>query len=315
MKDKLLHLLDHNGFISGPQLAQQLNVSRTAIWKQINTLKKIGYEIESVKNKGYRLRSRPDIPIAAEVTLGLNTKVIGSEIYYSKKIPSTNLFAKQLTKETVKEGTVVVADMQTTGRGRKDRTWFSPEGGLYFSVILFPDIPPQQGMLVTMAASIAVAQGIKKVTNLDSEIKWPNDLLIDGRKVCGILTEFDGEIDRINYTVVGIGINVNNPLNETLQETAIALIEKLRGPVSRVMLLRSILQCLDENYEMLKAGDYEAIRTMWLSKANIVGRMVQIQGEKELIRGVVSGVDRDGSLIVKTQQRDLRVICGDVNYL
>ncbi len=190
MRVEILRLLGDGGFVSGEYIAKHLGVSRTAVWKQIKSLQNLGYEIESVKNKGYRLVSRPDIPIAEEVTLGLDTQVIGKDIYYFKSLSSTNMFAKKLVKDGVEEGAIVVSDIQLSGRGRKSRNWFSPEGGLWFSVVLYPHIPPERGMLITMAGSIAVVQGIKETTDLCPVIKWPNDLLINGKKVCGILTEF-----------------------------------------------------------------------------------------------------------------------------
>jgi len=182
MKDKILFLLNDGDFVSGEKLAERLDVSRTAIWKQIKTLKSLGYEIESIKNKGYRLVSRPDIPFAEEITSGLNTKIIGKEVHYFKSLSSTNVFGKKLVEDGVPEGAIVVADVQTSGRGRKDRKWSSPMGGLWFSVVLYPHIPPHHGMLVTMMSSVSITQGIKELTGLSPVIKWPNDLLLNGKK-------------------------------------------------------------------------------------------------------------------------------------
>ena len=171
MRDKLLNLLNDRDFISGERLAEKLEVSRTAVWKQIKSLQKLGYEIESIKNKGYRLISRPDIPIAEEVTQGLNTKIIGKDYFYFKSIDSTNSFAKKIIKNKVSEGAVIIADVQTQGRGRKNRTWSSPYGGLWFSVVLYPHLPPHRGMIITMMSSIAVAEGIQEITDLSPIIK------------------------------------------------------------------------------------------------------------------------------------------------
>ena len=315
MRVEILKLLGDGGFVSGEYIAEHLGVSRTAVWKQIKSLQNLGYEIESVKNKGYRLVSRPDIPIAEEVTLGLDTQVIGKDIYYFKSLPSTNLFAKKLVKDGVEEGAIVVSDIQLSGRGRKSRNWFSPEGGLWFSVVLYPHIPPERGMLLTMASSVAIVQGIKEATGLHPVIKWPNDLLINGKKVCGILTELDAEMDCINYTVVGIGINVNNQLSEDLQGKATSLIQETGSRVSRVKLLRSILKCFDENYSRLISGDYDFIRDSWFSHANIIGRNIRVHGEKTILKGVVSSVDESGCLILDTKDGSVRVVSGDVEYL
>jgi len=199
MKKSLLDFLVEGRFVSGEKLASNLGISRTAVWKKINILRNFGYNIQSVKNKGYLLVSRPDIPIPEEIRTDLDSKIIGRKIHYFKEINSTNLYAKKLVHEGAQEGTVVVADIQLSGRGRKDRTWSSPSGGLWFSIVLYPQLPPEKGMIVTMTASVAVAQAIKEITGLNPNIKWPNDILLDNKKVCGVLTEIDAEIDRINY--------------------------------------------------------------------------------------------------------------------
>jgi len=312
---EILSLLEDAGFVSGEYIAEHLGVSRVAVWKQIKSLQNIGYEIESVKNKGYRLVSRPDIPIAEEVTLGLNTKVIGKDIYYFKSLSSTNMLAKKLIKDGVEEGAIVVSDIQLNGRGRKKRNWFSPEGGLWFSVVLYPHIPLERGMLLTMASSVAIVQGIKETTGLHPVIKWPNDLLINEKKVCGILTELDAEMDRINYAVIGIGINVNNQLSEDLHGKATSLIHETGSKFSRVKLFRTILKCIDENYNKLKTGDYDSIMDSWFSHANIIGRNIRVHDEKTILEGVVSSVDKSGCLILDAKGGSVRVVSGDVEYL
>jgi len=314
MKNKLLSLLG-NSFVSGERLAKDLGVTRTAVWKQISSLKKSGYEIESTKNKGYRLISRPDIPFSQEVTADLSTKIVGKDIHYFKEISSTNYFAKQLASKGAREGTIVVADVQTEGRGRKDRTWSSPSGGLWFSVILYPNIPPERGMLVTMTTSVAVTQAIEEITNLKPVIKWPNDLLINGKKVCGILTELDAEMDKINHTVIGIGINVNNEIDRELRDIAISLKQTVGHEVPRVKLLRSIIKYLDENYSKLKSENFDFIKNLWLSRANIIGKKIQVQNEETLITGIVSDVDESGCLILDSDKGKVRIVTGDVRYL
>ena len=315
MRVEILSLLDDAGFVSGEYIAEHLGVSRVAVWKQIKSLQNMGYGIESVKNKGYRLVSRPDIPIAEEVTLGLDTQVIGKDIYYFKSLSSTNLLAKKLIKDGVEEGAIVVSDIQLSGRGRKNRNWFSPEGGLWFSVVLYPHIPPERGMLLTMASSVSIVQGIKETTGLHPVIKWPNDLLINEKKVCGILTELDAEIDRINYAVIGIGINVNNQLSEDLHGKATSLIHETGSKFSRVKLLRTILKCIDDNYNRLIMGDYDFIMHSWFSHANIIGKTIRVHGEKTILKGVVSSVDKSGCLILDTKNGRVRVVSGDVEYL
>ena len=183
MKYQILKLLESEDFISGEKLAKEFGISRTAIWKHIKNLKENGYKIESVKNKGYRLVSRPDILLPEEIMSKLNTKSIGDKIHYLKTVDSTNAYAKRLIEKGACDGTIIVSEIQTNGRGRMQRSWYSPEGGLWFSLILYPNIPPSSGMIITMAASLAVADGIKNITDIESRVKWPNDLLIDGKKV------------------------------------------------------------------------------------------------------------------------------------
>ena len=315
MRKKILELLDEKKFVSGEILAKKLNVSRTAIWKQIKILQKYGYQIESVKNKGYRLVSRPDIPIFEEVTDGLNTKIIGKNIFYFKTIDSTNIYAKKLVNDGVEEGTIVVSDVQRSGRGRKNRSWSSPKGGLWFSVILYPNIPPQNAMIVTMASSVAVAQGIVEITGLTPMIKWPNDLLINKKKVCGILTELDAEMDKINYSIVGIGVNVNNQIDDDLKDIATSISQETKRNISRVKLLRAIIKNLDENYSRLISKDYNSIRKIWFSYSNIIGKYVQISDEKSIFRGVVSDIDEGGCLIIQTSKGNFRVVSGDLTIL
>jgi BirA family biotin operon repressor/biotin-[acetyl-CoA-carboxylase] ligase len=315
MKLKLLDLLSEDTYVSGEIIAQRLNVSRTAVWKQIKVLRDLGYNIDSVKNKGYRLISKPDIPIEEEVTRNLKTKIIGKKIQYFKTINSTNLYARKLLEKNIEEGTVVVADIQTHGRGRKKRTWSSPSGGLWFSVILYPNIPPQNAMLITMASSVAVAQGIQEVTGLKPVIKWPNDLLLNNKKVCGILTELDAEIDKLKYIVVGIGINVNNPIDIELKDIGISLFQEARKKLSRVNLLKVILKNLDELYHKLNSEDYNFIRELWFSYSKIIGKEIRVTTEKSNFTGIVTNIDDNGSLILETKDGFIKIVSGDIEYL
>jgi len=315
MKTKLLKLLDESGFISGEKIADHLDISRTAVWKQINTLKKHGYKIESQKNKGYKLLSRPDIPTPEEIQNNLKTKIMGKKIHYFKEINSTNFFAKQLIGKKPPEGTIIISEIQTKGRGRKQRTWASPKGGLWFSTILYPKIPPERGMLITMTCSVAIAEAIKELTNLEPVIKWPNDLLLNGKKICGILTEFDAEIDKINYVIVGIGINVNNKISDDLKKVAISIKQAYGKQISLVNLIREIIQKIDEKYIDLKSEDFESIKKSWLNYSKIINRKISVHGEKDVLTGIVTDIDNSGCLILKTDEGFNKIISGDVTYL
>ncbi len=315
MKQRTLELLKPNEFVSGEAIASELDISRTAVWKHIRSLKQLGYDIETVKNRGYRLISSPDLLLAEEVGRDLDTKIIGNEIEYHSRIGSTNTRGKELARKKVQEGMVIVAEEQTEGRGRKQRQWSSPEGGLWFSVILYPDLPPDKGMLVTMMTSISVAKGIEETTGITPLIKWPNDLLLDGKKICGILTELDAELDRIESLVVGIGINVNNRIDIELKDIAMNLETNLGKPVSRVDLLRSILRSMDSYYELLKRGDHDRIRDKWTELSRMVGRKISVVGERDRSEGTVLRIDDSGCIILETKTGQKRIVSGDIRYL
>lgn len=315
MNDKIISLLKKDEFVSGEVLAEKLGISRTAIWKQIRSLRDMGYEIESIKNKGYRLVLRPDIPLPEEIKSGLDTKIIGKDVLYFKKIDSTNLYCKKLVNDSDDEGIVVVADIQENGRGRKSRMWSSLSGGLWFSIILRPEIPPQNAMILTMAASVSIVEAIKENTGLKSVIKWPNDVLINGKKVCGILTELDAEMDKINYAIVGIGINVNNFINKDLQNIASSLKNESKKYISRVDLLKNVISNFDRNYSYVKSSDYKKIRDIWFSNANIIGKKVKVNREKDIVIGIVSDVDETGCLILNTNNGLEKIVTGDVIFL
>jgi BirA family transcriptional regulator, biotin operon repressor / biotin---[acetyl-CoA-carboxylase] ligase len=315
MNDKIISLLKKDEFVSGEVIAEKLGISRTAVWKQIKSLKDKGYEIKSIKNKGYQMKSRPDIPYPEEVLNKLNTRIIGKSILYFEKIDSTNIYAKKLAKEGVFEGCVVVADKQEKGRGRKNRTWTSPEGGLWFSIIVYPGIPPQNAMIITMAASVSVVEAVIKKTGLKPAIKWPNDVLINGKKLCGILTEMDAEMDRINYAVIGIGINVNNSISKDLNDLATSLKNQTKRNCSRVELLADILNIFDKNYMYIKSGDSKAVRDSWFMHADIIGKKVEVTLEKDKIVGFVNDIDENGCLILKNDIGIQKIIAGDIRFL
>ena len=245
----------------------------------------------------------------------LKTKIIGKKILYFDKIQSTNLYAKQLIDQNIENGTIVISDIQTGGRGRKKRTWISPSGGLWFSVILYPDISPRCGMVITMAASISVSKAIREITGLKTRIKWPNDILLKNKKVCGILTELDSDRNKINYAIVGIGINVNNKIENQLNDIAISLKQVVNSDISRDELFKSILKNFDMNYKRLKKNDFEYIKKNWLSYSNIIGKKVKITEEQNVTEGVVKDIDDNGYLILESLSGEIRVISGDIIYM
>lgn len=314
-REQILILLKKHSIVSGEYIAEKLNISRTAVWKHIQQLKNKGYQIQSIKNKGYQLSVVPNLPIKEEVSTGLNTQIIGKNIHYFPSLPSTNSYAKKIAKNNGAEGTVIIAAEQTTGRGRKNRGWDSKQGGLYFSIILHPSLPPQRAMIVTMAASIAVTEAINAITKEKAVIKWPNDVLIDGKKICGVLTEIDAEMDRIHYLIIGTGINVNNSIDPSLASIATNLKTITHSTVNLASLLQDILNCFDHLYQHIQKSEYDYLKKQWLLHTNIIGKSVQIQKEKTILKGTAIGISDTGSLLIKTKQGEKQVVTGDIDYL
>ncbi len=315
IKPKLLRLLSGDAFVSCEIIANNFSITQDTISKKIRSLQKLGYEIEYMKNKGYRLISNPDILIPEEITTGLDTDIIGKDVFYFKSISSTNIYAKQIAEKGIKEGVVVIADIQTHGRGRKNRAWLSPFGGLWFSVILRPKILPERGMLVTMVASIAIVQAIKEITGLNPVIKWPNDILINGKKICGILTEMDFKKNIINYAIVGIGINVNNEINDEIKEIASSISIENGSVISRTKFLKYILKYFDKNYKKLIINDFKTIKKLWSSYAKIIGKAVEIKDNGNTLSGIISDIDENGYLILINKDNIHRIFTGEIIYL
>lgn len=316
----ILDLLRHNRgeYVSGEQISQLMNISRTAVWKHIQGLRREGYIIESNPRQGYRLTAVPDLLLPREVLSGLKTGYIGQRIHHFMTIGSTNQEAKRLAADGEPEGTIVVAEQQTAGRGRLSRQWFSPKtGGIWFSVILRPDIQPAEAAKFTFLGAVAVTNAIRSATGLAVEIKWPNDIHYQGRKAGGILTELNAEWDAINYIVMGIGINVNiatAAFPEEIRETATSLQRETGQTVSRQQLLRQILGQFETLYDDVKTGGFTSVFTAWRRMNCTLGRAVCVSSTHQRLVGVAIDIDDDGALIVRKQDGGReRVVAGDVS--
>lgn len=322
---KILQVLKANRdkFVSGEQLGTKLNVSRTAIWKSIQRLRTKGYRIIAHKKEGYRLISVPDLLLPQEIQDGLKTKFIGKDIYYFKKTPSTNEYAKKLAIKGVAEGAVVIAEKQTRGKGRLGRHWVSPAGGIWLSVILRPKFTPQDASIITMTVTLAVVKAIEETTGIKAKIKWPNDVVIEidkrrnskkpqVKKVCGILTEMAAEISRINYIVVGIGINVNNKIPKDLRSIACRLNEQ-QSDINRFLLVRRLLEKLEYYYSlMLQEGPVHIIKEC-RKLSVILGEIVKVISVDRVITGKAVNINERGSLILKLKNNTRQeIIAGDV---
>lgn len=241
MKEKILRLLRENDdYISGQVICESLGVSRTAVWKVIKQLKNEGYAIDSVSNKGYKLTESPDVMSEAEISSRLDTEFLGKKLYYFETIDSTNEYLKHLPEEETVHGTVCVGDHQSAGKGRLGRTWISPRGSsIYISYLLKPDIEPAKASMLTIVAALSVAKAINIVTGLDTSIKWPNDIVVNSKKVCGILTEMTADMDRIERVIIGIGINVNmESFDDSIKDMATSLRIESGMVVKRADIIR-----------------------------------------------------------------------------
>lgn len=264
MKEEILRLLrSADGYISGQELCNWFGVSRTAVWKAINQLKEAGYEIEAQQNKGYRLMAAPDLMTEAEIKSLMHTEWVAKEVLYFDTIDSTNTKAQELAEKGYPSGTLVVADKQESGKGRRGRSWVSPSGtGIFMTLMIKPDINPNNASMLTLVAALAVAKAITSVTGEKALIKWPNDIVINGKKVCGILTEMNAQFDYINHIVVGIGINVHNEsFPEEISQMASSLMIEAGGKrFHRAQIIAETMSYFEQYYDtFLKTQDLSAL--------------------------------------------------------
>ena len=304
--------------VSGADLAEQLAISRAAVWARMDELRQAGYEIEAGPHFGYRLVSSPDALHADDLQARLGkTKVVGRDIRVFEETTSTNDVIEKLARDGVKEGVVVFAESQTKGRGRLGRKWMSPtHKGLWFSILLRPELSPQETTQLTVASATALRRAIKNVTGLSADIKWPNDLLVGGKKVVGILTEMSAEVDRVRHVILGIGVDVNQDTGEFLPELrkiATSLKIETGEEISRAELATEILRELDADYERICGGKFSQLADEWETGCLTIGKNVSVQMGARLIRGCAEALDDDGALLVRSEHGHLeRVIGGDV---
>ena len=317
MKAEILKMLrETDGYVSGQELCNKFGVSRTAVWKAINQLKENGYEIEAVQNKGYHLLSAPDIMDKTELESIHATEWAGCEIYYFDSIDSTNTKAKELAEEGHPSGTLVVADRQTAGKGRRGRSWESPTGiGIFMTLMLKPEINPNNASMLTLVAAMATTRAIRRVTGVPAMIMWPNDIVMNGKKVCGILTEMSAQFDYINHIVIGIGINVHNEdFSEEIAKTASSLYLESGQHIHRASLIEAFLEEFEDVYaEYLKTEDMEGLQKEYDAMLVNRGRQVCVLDPKEPFEGKAMGITKKGELIVDTWESRKLVSSGEVS--
>ncbi|BAI60450.1 biotin operon repressor/biotin--[acetyl-CoA-carboxylase] synthetase [Methanocella paludicola SANAE] len=312
-KEEILNILREAGdYVSGEFLAEKLGVSRAAVWKHIHTLIKEGYAVDVAQGKGYRLMSVPDKLYPAEIRHGLQTKLLGRKVIHLNVTGSTNTVARQVAERGVEEGTVVLAETQSHGKGRLGRKWVAKPGSLAMSVILKPAIDPMHASSITLMAAVSVTKALRGA-GLEAAIKWPNDVLVNGKKICGILTEMSAETDIVNFIILGIGVNVNN---DVPLETATTMKAELSREVDRVKFTQLLLEMLEEDYLTFKEEGFTPILWSWRRYSDTLGRLVEVTYQDEVVTGVAQDVDEDGSLLVKTADGSIRkIVSGDCKHL
>ncbi|MDD5432592.1 MAG: biotin--[acetyl-CoA-carboxylase] ligase [Candidatus Omnitrophica bacterium] len=314
MRERILELLrKKDDYVSGDQISHRLGITRQGLWKHIQELKEVGYDIVAVPHLGYRFQSAPDRLFDFEVTKDLNTKLLGKKIHYFDSVDSTMNVAMQLGLKGAQEGTIVLAETQVKGKGRQGRIWSSPKyKGIYLSLILRPKLLPTQASILTFVSAVGICEGIKEATGIDVQIKWPNDIFLQNKKLGGLLTELDAETDKINFLVVGMGLNVNND-KKSLIAQAISLKEFRKEQVNRVVLLQEILRKIESNYLAFQLKGAHFITEKWRQHSITLGKRVKVYCQKEHIEGEAVDIDVDGGLLVRNDTGfTQKVMAGDV---
>lgn len=318
MKETVLAgLKEHLGrYVSGEQLSNRLQVSRTAVWKHIGGLREDGYVIESSPRLGYRLVSLPDLLLPLEIKDGLKANIFGKQIYYQRTIDSTNRLARELAAAGEPEGTLILSEEQLSGRGRLGRSWLSPAGGIWFSLIVRPSLPPYKAQLMTLLAVVAAVEATQKTTGLSPGIKWPNDLLLGGRKLAGILTEVSAEMERVNYLVLGIGLNANlaaEHFQGELADSATSLLLETGQLVSRVRWMQNFLTVFEQAYLVAKEQGFASVIACWRRYSVTLGQNVIVNSGGRSVHGTALDIDEQGALLVKTAAGQEAFLAGEVS--
>ncbi len=314
MEEKIIELFKKctNSHVSGEELSKKLGVSRTSIWKHMENLRKLGYDIEATPHLGYRLLETPDKFLPHEISWELGTKLIGKMIHSFKSTKSTNDLAYKMAEEGAAEGTCVFAEEQTKGKGRMSRLWVSEKGGIYVSIILKPKMLPSETPKITLVAAVAVANALRRSTGLDFLIKWPNDIYINGKKACGILTEMKAEQDTTQFLIIGIGVNVNQD-KKHLPPHATSVSLELGKQIFKVDLAKKILKEIEKQYLLFKKQGFKPIKTEWRDLSAVLGKRVKITSLKGVIEGQAQDIDDTGALVVRLDNGFLeKIFAGDV---
>ncbi|MBS6196474.1 MAG: biotin--[acetyl-CoA-carboxylase] ligase [Clostridiales bacterium] len=310
-------LRSRNDYLSGQDLCETLGISRTAVWKYMKQLKEEGYEIEAVPNKGYRLVEVPDVLGESEIRSRLTTRWAGRQVCFLEEVDSTNTHAKRLAEAGAASGMLVVTDTQTRGKGRRGRTWESPKASaIYMSLLMRPEIRPDRASMLTLVMGLSVAQAIKNVLDLDTSIKWPNDIVLDKKKLVGILTEMNAQMDYIEYLVIGVGINANiSYFPPELQDKATSLQLYLGHPVNRAELIAETMKTFEKNYEIFeKTQDLSGLVEAYGQVSANDGQQVRVLEPGNEYTGIARGINEKGELLVEREDGTISAVyAGEVS--
>ncbi|AHF05745.1 biotin--[acetyl-CoA-carboxylase] ligase [Desulfitobacterium metallireducens] len=315
MRNEILNLLasQPGKYISGEAISQSLKITRAAVWKQIQALRESGYEIEAQTKSGYRLVKTPFSLEEWVLKRSLTTKTLGREIHCFGELSSTNDYAKVLIHQGVEDGAVVLARRQTSGRGRMQRVWESPEGGIWMTVILKPHLSLADAAKLTLSTGVALTHVCRELYGLDVQIKWPNDLVYQGKKIAGILGEVVGEWNAVQTLILGVGINANlEPKDLSPDIPATTLKELLGHPINLNDLVIAFLKSLEIEIKSLTEGDIEGLRARWLAYAAGIDKEVQVEQAGQGIKGILKGISSSGELILEVKGQEHLFSSGDV---
>ena len=306
-------------YLSGQDLSDVLKISRVAVWKHIKKIQTLGYKIESKQKLGYRLIDDTEKLLPWEITRDLKTKLIGKRVYYFEEIDSTQNFAQNIAADKKENGTIIIAEKQTSGRGRLDRKWTSPKGGIWFSLIIHPKFDVSSSTLIPILSAVALSKSIKSVLGIETEVKWPNDITMNGKKVAGVLVDASFQTNSIDYLILGIGINFDidaKKLEKRLTKTPNFYgIDSLRGKENKTppkTLLKEFLLQFEKNLFQLDKGEKSKIIKEWTKRAAGIGEKITINTSNEKISGISQGIDNDGALKIKTKNETKKIYVGDV---
>ena len=317
MKAAILKILRETGaYVSGQEICEKLGVSRTAVWKVIRQLQEEGYQVDAARSRGYRIIDGPDVMTAEEVESLLDTEWAGKPVVYYPETDSTNIRIRHLGDEGAPHGTLAVADRQTAGRGRRGRTWESPGGScIYMSILLRPDLAPEKAPMLTLVMACGVAEGIMDCADVKVQIKWPNDIIVSGKKLAGILTEMSTQVDYINHVTVGVGINVNVQNFPEEIQTATSLLSETGTQTKRAPVIAAVMKHFEENYKIfMQTEDMSGLMEKYSSLLVNQGREVLILEKDAEYKAYAEGINQKGELVVRREDGTVENICaGEVS--